>query len=69
MKYLREIAEREAIPPEARAAMSRKICERAVSLSGFRLAETILLYSPKPVEVDVNPIAEAAWAAAYIPAS
>lgn len=55
------IAEREAIPPEARAAMSRKICDRAVSLSGFRLAETILLYSPKPVEVDVTPIAQAAW--------
>ncbi len=57
------IAEREAIPPEARAAMSRRICDRAVSLSGFRLAETILLYAPKPVEVDVTPIAEAAWAA------
>lgn len=56
------LAEREAIPIEKRAAMSRAICDRAVSLSGFRLAETILLYAPKPVEVDVIPIAEAAWA-------
>ena len=55
------LAEREAIPPEKREAMSRKICDRAISLSGFRLAETILLYAPKPVEVDVLPIARAAW--------
>ncbi len=55
------LAEREAIPPEKRQSMSRAICDRAVSLSGFRLAETILLYAPKPVEVDVTPIAEAAW--------
>ena len=55
------LAEREAIPPEKREAMSRAICDRAVSLSGFRLAETILLYAPKPIEVDVTPIARAAW--------
>ncbi len=57
-KYL---AMRAAIPQEKRDAMSRAICSRATSLSGFRLAETILLYSPKPVEVDVTPIARAAW--------
>ena len=55
------LSEREAIPPEKREAMSRAICSRAVSLSGFRLAQTILLYAPKPVEVDVLPIARAAW--------
>ena len=55
------LAERTAIPPEKRAAMSRAICDRAISLSGFRLAETILLYAPKDIEVDVTPIAAAAW--------
>ncbi len=70
MNYMKEqkaqlreklIAERTAIPPEKRSAMSEAICRRAVSLSGFRLAETILLYSPKKIEVDVLPIARAAW--------
>ncbi len=55
------LAEREAISPEKRAAMSDAICGRAVSLSGFRLAQTILLYAPKQIEVDVIPIARAAW--------
>lgn len=55
------IAAREAIPQEKRDEMSRAICERAVALSGFRLSQTILLYAPKKVEVDVTPIAKAAW--------
>ena len=55
------LAERAAIPKEKRDAMSRVICDRAVSLSGFRLSETILLYAPKEIEVDVTPIARAAW--------
>lgn len=57
------LAERTAVTPERRKAMSDAICKRAVALSAFRLAETILLYAPKEIEVDVMPIAEAAWRA------
>ncbi len=55
------IAERRAVSKEDIRKMSDAICRRATGLSSFRLAETILLYSPKEIEVDVLPIAEAAW--------
>lgn len=57
------LAERSAVTPEERRALSDAICKRAVGLSAFRLAETILLYAPKEIEVDVMPIARAAWQA------
>ncbi len=56
------LEKRAAVSPEDRRRMSDEICRRACALSGFRLAETILLYAPKEIEVDVLPIAEAAWA-------
>ena len=56
------LAQRALVPPEDRERMSEKICQRAISLAGFRLAGTILLYAPKEIEVNVYPIAEAAWA-------
>lgn len=56
------LLKRAAVTPEDRRRMSDEICRRACSLSGFRLAETILLYAPKDIEVDVLPIAKAAWA-------
>ena len=54
------IAERKAMDPALREQKSLAISKRVTALSGFRLAETILLYSPKSIEVDVNYIAEAA---------
>lgn len=56
------LAQRALVSPEDRERMSEKICRRAISLAGFRLAGTILLYAPKEIEVNVYPIAEAAWA-------
>lgn len=55
------LSERATITAEERRAMSNAICKRAEALSAFRLAETILLYAPKEIEVDVMPIAHAAW--------
>ncbi len=55
------VAQRSVVTMEARREMSDAICRRAVALSSFRLAQTILLYAPKEIEVDVLPIAKIAW--------
>lgn len=51
---------RKNVPVEKIREMSDSICKRASALSGFRLAETVLLYAPKEIEVDVLPLAKLA---------
>ena len=47
--------------PEVAAAKSIAIAHRVAHLELFRTAGTVLLYLPIPGEVDVLPIAQAAW--------
>lgn len=54
------LEKRKNVPAEKIREMSDAICKRAAALSGFRLAETVLLYSPKDIEVDVLPLANLA---------
>ncbi len=56
------IERRRSVPADRLREMSDAICKRATALSSFRLAETVLLYAPKEIEVDVLPIARAALA-------
>lgn len=56
------LEKRRAVPAERIREMSDAICKRAAALSGFRLAETVLLYAPKDIEVDVLPLARLALA-------
>ncbi len=56
----RILKKRRAVSPERIREMSDAICRRAAGLSGFRLAETLLLYAPKDIEVDVMPLARLA---------
>ncbi len=56
------LEKRRAVPAERIRSMSDAICKRAAALSGFRLAETVLLYAPKDIEVDVMPLAKLALA-------
>ncbi len=51
---------RKNVSTEKIREMSDSICKRASALSGFRLAETVLLYAPKEIEVDVLPLAKLA---------
>lgn len=53
---------RRALPEDIKKKMDDKICRAATSLVSFRHADTVLLYAPKPDEVDVREIARAAWA-------
>ena len=43
-----------------KAEMDAKICENFFSLATYRYASVLLMYSPKPDEVNVLPIAERA---------
>ena len=54
-------AKRDALTPEVRTERSKKICTTAMNLISFRHAEVILLYSPIKSEIDVIPLAMAAW--------
>ena len=54
-------AKRDALPMDVRAARSNKICTTAINLISFRHAEIILLYAPIKSEIDVAPLALAAW--------
>jgi 5-formyltetrahydrofolate cyclo-ligase len=57
------LAARRALPPDARAALSRRIAESVLALDLFARAATIALYAPMGAEVDTGDIARAALAA------
>ena len=57
-KYL---AAREAMDPAQKADRDGRICNAALGLVSFRYAEYVLMYAPLSNEIDVMPIAEAAW--------
>ena len=48
---------------EVRATNNEKICKNMTASATFRYADVLLMYYPKPDEIDIRPIAEAAWAA------
>ena len=48
---------RSAIPRDIKQIMDSAICKRFLSLSSYRFADTILLYSPLKNEIDTLPIA------------
>lgn len=49
------------ITPQARASASAAACTRLLALPAFAAAPAIMLYAPDVLEIDVRPIAEAAW--------
>ncbi len=49
---------RKTISPEERKTMDSAICKRFLSLSSYRFADTILLYSPLKYEIDTLEIAK-----------
>ncbi|MBR6807416.1 MAG: 5-formyltetrahydrofolate cyclo-ligase [Clostridia bacterium] len=57
-KYL---AARAAMDPSVKEERDSRICTAAVGLVSFRYAEYVLMYAPLDNEIDVMPIAEAAW--------
>lgn len=52
---------RRAMDKEEKARRDRAICDAATSLVSFRYAEYVLLYASTEDEIDVYPIALAAW--------
>ncbi len=54
------LAERRALDPTVKAQMDTKIASAFTSLVSYRYAETLLLYYPRPDEIDVRPILAAA---------
>lgn len=57
-KYLEA---RAAMDPDVKADRDLRICKAAAALVSFRYAEYVLMYAPLDNEIDVMPIAEAAW--------
>lgn len=51
---------RRALDADLRAKMDAKICETIMSLASFRYCDTLLIYSPTPDEINVNPVANEA---------
>lgn len=49
---------RKQIPPAEKAKRDQKICAHFLSLASYRYADTLLLYYPRPDEVDTRPIIE-----------
>ncbi len=53
---------RKTIPQEQKLTMDSEICKRFLTLSSYRFADTVLLYSPLKYEIDTRIIAEDALA-------
>ncbi len=53
---------RQAISPDVKQAMDEKIYNLFIGLATYRYASVLLMYAPKPDEVDVTPIAKRALA-------
>ncbi len=49
------------MPPSVSADKSRRACEMLIALPEFRQARTVMGYLPIPHEVDLAPVALAAW--------
>lgn len=49
---------RKQISPTEKASRDQKICAHFLTLASYRYADTILLYYPRPDEVDTRPIIE-----------
>ncbi len=56
-------AMRRALSPEEKAVMDRKITDRIRSMVSYRYVDTVLLYYPKPTEIDTLPLAKSALSA------
>lgn len=57
------LARRRMIAPEEKARRDEAIITAFTALATYRFAETILLYYPRPDEIDIHPILAAALAA------
>lgn len=53
---------RRSISAEKKSELDEAVCKRFLSLSSYRYADTILLYSPLKGEIDTLPIVRDAWA-------
>ena len=57
------LAKRRGLEEAVRAERNEKICKNMLSSATFRYADILLMYYPKPDEIDIRPVAEAALAA------
>lgn len=57
------LAKRRGLEESVRAERNEKICKNMLASATFRYADVLLMYYPKPDEIDIRPIAEAALAA------
>ncbi|MBQ8448496.1 MAG: 5-formyltetrahydrofolate cyclo-ligase [Clostridia bacterium] len=57
------LAKRRGLEDAERAEKNEKICKNMLGSATFRYADIILMYYPKPDEIDIRPVAEAALAA------
>ena len=57
------LEKRRTLDDTVRAQNNEKICRNMMASATFRYADVLLMYYPKPDEIDIRPIAEAAWAA------
>jgi len=57
------LAKRRALEEDVRAQRNEKICKNMLASATFRYADVLLMYYPKPDEIDIRPVAEAALAA------
>lgn len=53
---------RGSIPPDKKRVFDTKICNRIMSLVSYRFADVIMLYAPINNEIDISPVAVAAFA-------
>lgn len=51
---------RASLAPEQKRARDAKVCSLLLQLATFRFADTLLLYSPRADEIDINPIIDRA---------
>jgi len=56
------LAKRRALEEDVRAQRNEKICKNMLASAAFGYADVLLMYYPKPDEIDIRPVAEAALA-------
>lgn len=57
---------RRKIPPDRKDMFDNKICERFMSLVTYRYSDAVLMYAPKPNEINVDVIAKKALQAGKV---
>ena len=57
------LAKRRGLEEAVREERNEKICKNMLGSATFRYADIILMYFPKPDEIDIRPVANAALAA------